>query len=383
MGEIKETGASSSLCPSGLGVTRFALSNFRSHDFSCVQLERPENVFVIGENGAGKTNFLEALSLFAPGRGLKKALPKKWQSKHREDPWSLALSLKTEDGCIGARIRSAVCHKSSRDIFFNERRLKTQVDLQDYLQVLWITPGMDLLFCESMLQRRRFFDRLVMGFDKSYAPCLLSYEKALAEWRRLLDQGVMQSAWISSLEKILAAQSKQVIEKRFAFLSTFLEVQKIFGIGRSMPSFSMKGVLESAFCQGEDLLDAARLAFEKERFNFQRYKSIKVGPQATKFFCSLTGVAIEQCSTGQQKRALYLLILGACAIQKRRMPYRPLLLLLDEPAAHLDAKAIDFLYRLFETQSNLQIWTTTTDESVFSAFEGKRFFLKKQTLKEW
>src|SRR5512134_1700456 len=53
-------------------VTRLALTDFRSYTQALI-VAGSGFVLLVGENGAGKTNVLEALSLLAPGRGLRRA----------------------------------------------------------------------------------------------------------------------------------------------------------------------------------------------------------------------------------------------------------------------------------------------------------------------
>lgn len=53
-----------------MSLTRLTLRDFRNHAATRLEGMRAFNVLV-GENGAGKTNVLEAISLLAPGRGLR------------------------------------------------------------------------------------------------------------------------------------------------------------------------------------------------------------------------------------------------------------------------------------------------------------------------
>ncbi|MGL4727587.1 MAG: AAA family ATPase, partial [Bosea sp. (in: a-proteobacteria)] len=54
------------------GIARLTLADFRSYPALTLETAAPA-IALIGENGAGKTNLLEALSLFTPGRGLRRA----------------------------------------------------------------------------------------------------------------------------------------------------------------------------------------------------------------------------------------------------------------------------------------------------------------------
>ena len=55
-----------------MAIDRITLTRFRNHDASRLDGSGKLNLLV-GENGAGKTNVLEAISLLAPGRGLRRA----------------------------------------------------------------------------------------------------------------------------------------------------------------------------------------------------------------------------------------------------------------------------------------------------------------------
>ena len=55
-----------------MAVTRLALTDFRNHAEALIA-PGPGFVILSGENGAGKTNILEAVSLLTPGRGLRGA----------------------------------------------------------------------------------------------------------------------------------------------------------------------------------------------------------------------------------------------------------------------------------------------------------------------
>src|SRR5450755_1677829 len=62
----------------------------------------------------------------------------------------------------------------------------SSADLGDIVQLIWLTPAMDRLFIESAGGRRRFLDRLVLGFDTGHAHAATRYETAMRERARLL-----------------------------------------------------------------------------------------------------------------------------------------------------------------------------------------------------
>ena len=75
------------------GIQRLSLSSFRSHKALDLKIE-PYSVIITGENGSGKTNLLEALSLFSPGRGLRRcALSEIQAHDENEKPWAVSSTL--------------------------------------------------------------------------------------------------------------------------------------------------------------------------------------------------------------------------------------------------------------------------------------------------
>ena len=81
---------------------------------------------------------------------------------------------------------------------------KGSADLGEIVQMVWLTPAMDRLFIESASGRRRFLDRLVLGFDASHARAATRYETAMRERARLLKYGPRDPAWLDGLENEMA-----------------------------------------------------------------------------------------------------------------------------------------------------------------------------------
>ncbi|HCK84148.1 MAG TPA: DNA replication and repair protein RecF, partial [Hyphomonadaceae bacterium] len=90
-----------------LHIARLALTNFRNHAALDLQLDaRP--VCLFGPNGAGKTNILEALTMLAPGRGLRSAsltdVARAGGDEMRAQPWvvSARIAQDGEETVLGA-----------------------------------------------------------------------------------------------------------------------------------------------------------------------------------------------------------------------------------------------------------------------------------------
>jgi hypothetical protein len=90
------------------------------------------------------------------------------------------------------------------------------------VQLIWLTPAMDRLFIESAGGRRRFLDRLVLGFDAGHARTATRYETAMRERARLLKYGPRDPVWLDGLENemaeagILIAQARSLTVERLS-----------------------------------------------------------------------------------------------------------------------------------------------------------------------
>jgi len=379
---------------------RLALERFRSHKNFVLQTTAPLTL-IVGPNGSGKTNILEALSLFSPGRGLRSAAASEWyhqpigtlQHKHaphntpentletnsffdqishppsdRFTPWRLCLSFETLCEKTTLKCHPHAVKKGARCFQRNNVLLKRQLDIQDDLLVSWMTPVMDLLFRESMGQRRRFFDRLVMGHDKSYAPLLLTFEKALTEWKKLCEIKKDTPLWHESLEHILAERATLLTQKRATFLHIFQKKQQTLGTPFTKLTLTLKGLSEKAFdTNPHTLYETFKQFYAEARLTFQKFKPLTFGPNATEVAVSFKGMSIERCSTGEQKLSLLLLILTHIHLQKH---HKLCFLLLDELSAHLDNRNLHMWMDLVLPLKRLHTFVTGTDISPFKTYHA-------------
>jgi DNA replication and repair protein RecF len=191
-----------------LAVTRVQLTNFRSYANAELAVSgRP--VVLAGPNGAGKTNILDAISLLAPGRGLRGAKLsehiRRGPSAPSEALWAVAATVSrgADSYDIGTGLTTANGGER-RAVRLNGAAAQSSADLGEIVQMTWLTPAMDRLFAESASGRRRFLDRLVLGFDPGHARRSVRYETAMRERARLLKFGPRDPLWLDGLEAEMA-----------------------------------------------------------------------------------------------------------------------------------------------------------------------------------
>src|SRR5690606_32234449 len=154
----------------------------------------------------GKTNVLEALSLFAPGRGLRRAPLAEMAEAGGPGGFAVSAGLDRGDGGEPVRLGTGVApdRPGRRQVQVNGAAASAAT-LGEWLAVGWLTPAMDGLFADSGSARRRYLDRLALALDPGHARVASRYEAALRERNRLLaDDAEPDPAWLDSIEAQMA-----------------------------------------------------------------------------------------------------------------------------------------------------------------------------------
>jgi len=357
---------------SRLAVTRLRLTNFRSYAVGelCVS---GAPVVLAGPNGAGKTNVLDAISLLSPGRGLRGA---KLAEHARKGPalveggdtlWAVAATVargETEYE-IGTGLTQA---SASRQVRLNGVAAGSSADLGDIVQLIWLTPAMDRLFIESAGGRRRFLDRLVLGFDSGHARAATRYETAMRERARLLKYGPRDPAWLDGLENEMADTGIAIAQARAATVEKLSRALAERAGAFPAAALSLTDELHlSTADQLRDMLAASRMR------DAEAGRTL-VGPHVTDLLVRHTAKRADarDCSTGEQKALLISIMLAdARELARAREGLAPILLL-DEIAAHLDIVRRAALFEEVHALSS-QAWMTGTDLSLFTGAKAEIF----------
>ncbi|MEO1733081.1 MAG: DNA replication/repair protein RecF [Pseudomonadota bacterium] len=338
-------------------LTTLVMGQFRSHPATRLALDdRPIALF--GANGAGKTNILEAVSLFSPGRGMRRASAEDMARRSLGAGWKLSGTVKSDQGLREVETWSEA--GAARQVRI-DGKAASQIDLGQVASVVWLTPAMDRLWIEAAEGRRRFLDRMVLSFDPRHAAHALTYEKAMRERNRLLKDQVRDASWYAALEAQMADSGHEIQMARERVLAELVTAQA--------QAKTLFPVAELALVQSEGEMPATvsdlRDAFAESRFRDIAAGRTLVGPHRADLYGAFAakGVPARACSTGEQKALLISLILANARALLERSGTAPMLLL-DEVAAHLDADRRAALYDEI-CALGVQAWMTGTGPELF------------------
>jgi len=334
-------------------LSSLTLAQFRSHSRAALSLdERP--VAIWGENGAGKTNILEAVSLMSPGRGLRRAAAEEMARADAGLGWKLSAD------AAGHEIELLWEPDGTRSLRI-DGKTAPQVRLAAILRVLWLVPAQDRLWIEGAQGRRQFFDRMTMSFFPNHAAATLAYEKAMRDRNRLLKDGVTDPGWFRALETQMAEAGAQVLAARSAALAKLIDAQT--GSQTVFPTAELQWrETEPGLQTAEDL--AAALSASRPR-DLAAGRTL-VGPHRSDIDARYASkqMPAAQCSTGEQKALLISLVLANARALKSETGQAPVLLL-DEVAAHLDAGRRAALFDEIHHLGS-QAWMTGTGPELFA-----------------
>lgn len=349
------------------------LRNFRSYPEARLHGLASSFVVLTGENGIGKTNILEAVSLLSPGKGMRNADLGDFQScLDSTSPWSIVANVKTQFGDI--RIGTGKDpQKEKRIVHIQGEVAKSQTQLAEYFSCLWLTPQMDRLFIEAAASRRKFLDRMVFNFDPGHAGRMTRYENAMAQRSRLLKEGSADPAWLTALEIQMAESGVAVAVARALFVERLQSVcQTRESQEFPVANLALAGLLENEISNKAalEIEEDFKAGLKRSRDEDSIYGGAAQGPHKTDFLVTYRAknMPASQCSTGEQKALLIGLVLAHADLIRMERGAPPILLL-DEVAAHLDPHRRAVLYDLLAGIGG-QVWMTGTDRMLFEAIAG-------------
>ena len=339
-----------------------ALTRFRNHAETRLADLAQFNLLV-GENGAGKTNVLEALSLLAPGRGMRRASLTDMAQAHTQQGFAVSARLRLDATGDPVTIGTGTLpDRPGRRITRINSAEASAADLGEWFAVSWLTPAMDRLFADSAGTRRRFLDRLVVARDPLHARHASRYEAALRERNRLLGSERMPEArWFEAVEAQLAQHGALLAAGRAAL------VDDLSGILAAFPVEPFARPDLALASDGPRDAEALAAALATGRARDRSAARTLAGPHRDDLQVRMagTGMPAAQCSTGEQKALLIAIVLAHLDLALRD---RPGLLLLDEVAAHLDPVRRAALFERLRA-ARAQVWLTGTELPPFSDIE--------------
>jgi DNA replication and repair protein RecF len=353
-------------------VRRLTLTNFRSYRAATLQVDAGV-VVLVGANGAGKTNLIEAISFLVPGRGLRRATLEEVAFTEGDGSWAVSGEIEGALGLVtlGTGIEPPREGESPlRKCRIDREPVSSAAAFADHLRLVWLTPAMDGLFAGAASERRRFLDRLVLAVDAEHSSRVSALERSLRSRNRLLEEPRPDLHWLDAVEHetaelaiAVAALRSQTVRRLQAVLGSRL-ADSVFPAA----DISLDGWMENMLLKqpAVEIEDRYRAVLKENRPRDAAAGRTLEGPHLTDLSVRhrAKGIAAGAASTGEQKALLIGLVLAHARLIQDMTGFSPLLLL-DEVVAHLDPLRRVALYDEL-AGLGAQAWLTGADPLAFS-----------------
>ena len=364
-------------------VRRLSLAEFRSYRSLDLGVEGAM-IVLTGENGAGKTNVLEAISFLTPGRGLRRVDLGECAFDKGSGGWAVSVEIEDGDDVTqhGTGIEPPAPGAPQARRYRIERAPVPSIrGFADHVRAVWLTPAMDGLFNGPAGERRRFLDRLVLAVDADHGARVNAMERALRNRNRLLEDNVRDLLWLDSAEREVAEIGVAVAAARRETVTRLADL--IDATREESPAFpwaeiALTGAVEDMLASGP-AIEAEERYREMLRDNRARDAAAGrslIGPQASDLIVrhGPKQTDASRSSTGEQKALLVGLVLAHARLVTAMSGMAPLVLL-DEIAAHFDPVRRAALYDALE-RLGAQVWMTGADAAAFADLTGRATFCR-------
>jgi DNA replication and repair protein RecF len=358
-------------------IRRLSLTNFRSYRAAQIEIAAAM-VVLVGPNGAGKTNLIEAISLLAPGRGLRRATLEEVAFQEGDGSWAVSADVEGALGLatLGTGIEAPSADASATRLSRIDREPASSVTaFADHLRVIWLIPAMDGMFDGPASERRRFLDRLALAIDAEHSGRVAALERALRSRNRLLQEGRPDPHWLDAIEHETAEVAVAVAAGRVETVARLKGALVARQHSTMFPAadIALEGVIETLISQHPALTveERYRGMLKDNRARDAAAGRTLEGPHLTDLAVTHVDkrIAAAEASTGEQKALLIGLILAHARLIADMSGFAPLLLL-DEVVAHLDPGRRSALYDEL-ARLGAQAWLTGADPAAFTEIEGR------------
>lgn len=349
-------------------ISKFKVENFRNLNFDFVELH-PNLNFIFGDNGNGKTNFLESVYVALSGKSFKKNVSFPQLISFDKDFQELLFGYLVENDYISGRVtaKKSEWFKNNKGISKKDARLSS----------VFIGAHDPHLFFSSPQSRRDWFDDQISKLDKNYENALYRYKKLLRSRNKLLsgpksEGGLRQISAIdtnlSSLIPLLEVVRERFIEKIEDYLAP--QFQNIF-----QEMFEIKLILNSKF---KDLSEKIVYNYLQDHLSKDLILGYTgIGPQRDDYEVAIDGLdVLDFASLGQQKVIYLSLVFSFIRIMEEKQHLKPIILM-DDLSNEIDNKRwkslIEFLirsnYQVLITSANKLFLQSISSELMLKSFE--------------
>ncbi|MDD3383364.1 MAG: DNA replication/repair protein RecF [Bacilli bacterium] len=352
-------------------INKLKLLNFRNYK----KLEttfQDGTTLIIGNNGRGKTNIVEALYFLSILKSFREE-DSKTLIKNGEDFSTIEIEVENKITRVNLKI---ILNKKGKQMFINGNRVKKNSDFVGKINVISFVPKDAFLFKELPKIRRDFIDDEISKLSPSYNMAIGDYIKILKERNELLHQNPIDEVLFEILTRKMTILSVEILKRRYSFIKELNSM--ILPIFQKIAKEDMKlELLYSSFVSEKEISE--EIIYEKiisrKNEDFQKQTTL-IGLHKDDFIGLINGKDISKyASQGQQRLSVIALKLALIDYVQAQLNERPIIIL-DDVLSELDNVRQINLLDYLNGNNQLFITTASLDENISKKIRSKHQILE-------
>lgn len=351
-------------------LTALRLHQFRNHLKSSFEFGDGTNV-LLGENGQGKTNVIEAISYLCLTRSFY-ANSDTLALNFEKDLFEIDGRLVSDHGA-DHNVRVAYAASTGEKVFtIDRKRIEPFSSVIGQFPIVICSPEHAPITTAGPVERRKFVDFVISQSSAVYFTNLIEFRRVLKQRNKiLLDAKLARRDALPLLEpwdEQLVQHGSVLMERRKRFVEEFRDfitpAYRRVVEEREQPSMDYLPLgAGGGGNDGEGFEDLLRMGLREKREEERRIGTTLVGPHRDEFSLKIDGLDLRKfASQGQHKTFLVALKIGEFFYLRDRCNETPIMLL-DDVFSELDGRRAACLLGFVETLS--QAFITSTDPHLF------------------
>lgn len=330
-----------------------ALVYFKCSDFRCLESAELEfsggNNLIFGANASGKTSILEAIGYLGRARSFRGAGIRELV-RHNAEEFVLFGKVQSGSRLVTLGIRNS---QGGLEVHTDGEKSQSAAPLAEALPLQVIDPEVHELVGGGPEGRRRYVDWMAFHVEHGYLASWRRFRRALKQRNAAL-KGCFDRQALQGWDRELAELGTAVDSARRRMLEIVAPVLR--ELGEKLLGSAVDIEYRRGWAADATLADALADSVERDRL----LQSTQSGPHRADLRLNYDErQARKLVSRGQQKLLACALILAATEVVQSGLE-KPLLLLLDDPAAELDSEAVSRLMAVVQN-AGCQVIATTLD----------------------
>lgn len=342
-------------------ISDLELLNYRNYPKLNVIFTSGLNV-IVGDNGVGKTNVVEAIHLFAFAKSFRtndtKALIKHDTAKAIVSG-TIHIPSRTD-------ISIELTNRSKR-ILINGKVLPKVSQLSKYVRTTTFEPEDVLFFDASPAKRRKFLDANLSSADEVYLATLVRYEKLLKERNALLKTDDNDEA-LDLIDKLFIELAKTIVEKRTRFIRELNKVVNEVLLKLSDEHLSVRLTYESSLGSVQNFVRNGLKRLAEVRAKENILESTTLGPHRDDLIATINGHGVKEHASQGQKRLIVIALALAPYFLEKDLHKKPIIIL-DDVLSELDKRHQERLIELLLACTQAFITATHYDNHAHAIYE--------------